>query len=222
MAEDKGKKKQAKAAPKKEKAGADKGEKGDKGEPKAKELRPKGLSDLERKYRETCVPALMKEFGYQNPMQVPRLQKIVLNTSVKEALQDVKILDTAAAEIAAITGQRPAIRKARKSISNFKLRKGQPIGAMVTLRGRQMYEFLSRMVNVALPRVRDFKGVPAKAFDGRGNYTMGLTEQTIFPEINFDKVARINGMNLTFVTSATNDAEGMALLKLLGMPFRTA
>ena len=153
-------------------------------------------------------------------MQVPRLEKIVVNTSMKEALQDVKILQTAADEIASITGQRPVITKAKKSISNFKLRQGQSIGARVTLRGAYMYEFVSRLVNVALPRVRDFKGVSNKSFDGRGNYTLGLTEQTIFPEIDFDKVHKINGMNITFVTTAKTDEEAKELLTLMGMPFR--
>jgi large subunit ribosomal protein L5 len=217
VAEDKGKKKAKQKAPE--------GEAKEAAAPKEKvrkELKPKVPSEIERRYHAECVPALMKEFGFTNRMQVPRLEKIVINTCIKEALQDVKILETAASEIAAITGQRPAITKSKKSISNFKLRKGQSLGARVTLRGKRMYDFLNRLVNVAMPRVRDFKGVPAKAFDGRGNYTLGLTDQTIFPEINFDKVSRVNGMNLTFVTSARTDAEGMALLKLLGMPFRTA
>lgn len=185
-----------------------------------KELRPKVPTVFEKKYVEECVPALMKQFGYTNRMQVPRLRKIVVNTSVKEALQDVKILQTAAEEIAAITGQRPVITRAKKSIANFKLRKGQAVGARVTLRKRMMYEFMNRFVNVALPRVRDFKGVSTTSFDGRGDYTLGLTEQIIFPEINFDKVSKVNGMNITFCTDAKTDDEGRALLALLGMPFR--
>lgn len=187
-----------------------------------KELRPKVPSTIEKKYNEECVPLLMKEFGFKNRMEVPRLVNIVVNTSVKEALQDIKVLETAAGEIAAITGQRPVITRAKKSISNFKLRKGQPVGAMVTLRKKMMYEFMNRLVNVALPRVRDFKGVSPKSFDGRGNYTLGLTEQIIFPEIVFDKVTKVNGMNITFVTSARTNNEGRALLASLGMPFRNA
>lgn len=185
-------------------------------------LKPKVPSVLEKRFFEECVPRLMKQFGYKNTMQVPRLKNIVINTSIKEALQDIKILETAAAEIAQITGQKPVITKAKKSIANFKLRKGQSVGARVTLRKKHMYEFMNRFVNVALPRVRDFKGVSPKSFDGRGNYTLGLTEQTIFPEINFDKVSRVGGMNITFVTSAKTDEEGRALLGMLGMPFRTA
>jgi large subunit ribosomal protein L5 len=223
VADVKPKKQQAKKAAKGEGAGAGAREEAAPAKEKPRrELKPKVPSELERKYLEQCVPALMQEFGFTNRMQVPRLEKIVVNTSMKEALQDVKALETAAAEIAAITGQRPTITRAKKSISNFKLRKGQAIGARVTLRGKAMYEFMHRLVSVALPRVRDFKGVPPKAFDGRGNYTLGLTEQTLFPEINFDKVQRVTGMNLTFVTSALTDEEGMALLKQMGMPFRTA
>lgn len=187
---------------------------------KAKSARPKGPAALEELYKKECVPALMEQFKYKNPMQVPKLRKIVVNTCIKDALTDVKVLENAAEEIAMITGQRPCITKARKSIANFKLRQGQSIGARVTLRGRTMYEFMSRLVNVALPRVRDFKGVPARSFDGAGNYTMGITEQAIFPEINVDKVSRTTGMNLTFVTSAETDEEGKSLLKLMGMPFR--
>ena len=179
------------------------------------------MARLEDKYRDEVVPQLTKEFGLDNPMQVPKLSKIVVNTCIADALTDIKVLQNAAEEIAQITGQRPCITKAKKSIANFKLRQGQSIGARVTLRGRSMWEFMSRLVNVALPRVRDFKGVSAKAFDGQGNYTMGLTEQAIFPEINVDKMARTNGMNITFVTTAKTNDEGKALLKNLGMPFRT-
>ena len=187
-----------------------------------KELKPKVPSSLEKKYFEECVPTLMKNLGLTNRMRVPRLEKIVVNTSVKEALQDVKILKKAADEISDITGQKHVITKAKKSIANFKLRQGQSIGARVTLRGNYMYEFMNKLVNVALPRVRDFKGISVKAFDGNGNYTLGLNEQTIFPEIDFDKVQKINGMNITFVTSAKTDEEGKELLSLMGMPFKNA
>lgn len=179
-----------------------------------------GKSKFEEKYQKEVVPALMKEFQYSSVMQVPRLQKIVVNMSLAEALQNAKVLDSAAAEIAAITGQKPVITKAKKSIASFKLREGQKLGVMVTLRRERMYEFLNRLCNIALPRVRDFKGVSGRAFDGRGNYTMGLTEQIIFPEINYDRIDKIRGMNITIVTSAKNDSEGKALLKHLGMPFR--
>ena len=177
-------------------------------------------SPLEEKYLNECVPFLKKEFGYANPMQVPTVQKVVLNTSIKEAVSDQKILFAAAEEIALIAGQKPVIRRAHKSISNFKLREGQPIGCSVTLRGRRMFDFLNRLMNLALPRVRDFKGVSPKAFDGNGNYTLGVTEQLIFPEIQAERVSKVFGMNITIVTSAKTDAEGKALLKELGMPFR--
>jgi large subunit ribosomal protein L5 len=176
---------------------------------------------FEEFYRKEVIPLLMKEFGYENVMQVPKLDKIVVNTSLSEALQNVKTLDTAAAELATITGQKPVITKAKKSIAAFKLRAGQSIGACVTLRKKRMYEFLNRLVNIALPRVRDFKGVSAKSFDGRGNYTMGITEQIIFPEINYDKVDKIRGMNITICTTAQTDDEAKALLKHMGMPFRS-
>jgi large subunit ribosomal protein L5 len=216
--EAKGEKAKGKEAKGKEaKGGKEKGKKEAKKEAKP---RPKGPADFELKYRDKCIPALTEQFKYKNPMQVPRLQKIVVNTCIKEALLDIKALETAAKEIGEITGQRPKITKAKKSIANFKLREGQSIGASVTLRGRNMWEFLSRLVNVALPRVRDFKGVPSKSFDGRGNYTMGITEQAIFPEIDVDKVARTTGMNITFVTTAETNDEGKALLKNMGMPFR--
>lgn len=180
----------------------------------------KTTSTYEEKYTKECIPFLMKEFKYKNSLEVPRLSAIVVNTSIKEAVQDVKVLDAAANDISAITGQRPVITRAKKSISNFKLRAGQPIGARVTLRRRHMYEFLNRLVNVAMPRVRDFKGVDNKSFDGRGNYTFGLTEQIIFPEINPDKVSKVFGMNITFITTAKTDKEGKALLGFMGMPFR--
>lgn len=182
---------------------------------------PKGPTPYELKYKNECVKALMEQFKYENIMEVPRLEKIVINTSLKDALTDVKILETAANELTDITGQKAVLTKAKKSIANFKLREGNKIGTRVTLRSKKMYEFLNRLVNIALPRVRDFKGVSPKGFDGRGNYTLGLTEQIIFPEINFDKVNKVYGMNITFVTTAKTNEEGLALLKLMGMPFRT-
>jgi large subunit ribosomal protein L5 len=175
---------------------------------------------LKERYAAEVLPALMKEFGFENPMQAPRLEKVVVNMGLGEAIQNGKILDASIAQLAQITGQKPVVTKARKSIANFKLRQGQSIGAMVTLRGDRAYEFLDRLVNVALPRVRDFKGVSPKAFDGKGNYTLGIREQIIFPEINYDQVERIKGLNVTVVTTARNDEEGRALLRLLGMPFR--
>jgi len=172
------------------------------------------------RYRSEITAKLAEEFGYKNPMQVPRLEKIVLNMGVGEATQNQKLLEKATEELTAIAGQKPLVRKARKSIANFKLREGQSIGAMVTLRGDRMWEFFDRLVSVALPRVRDFKGVSPKAFDGRGNYTLGVREQIIFPEVNYDQVEKISGLNVTVCTSARNDAEGKALLAHLGMPFR--
>ena len=172
-------------------------------------------------YRERVVPALMKEFGYKNVMQVPKLERIVLNVGMSEATQNVKLLESAAHELGTITGQRPIITKAKKAIAGFKLRQGMPIGTKVTLRNRRMYEFFDRLVTLALPRIRDFRGVSPKAFDGRGNYTLGLKEQLIFPEIKYDEVASIHGMDITIVTTARTNDEGRALLKQLGMPFRT-
>jgi large subunit ribosomal protein L5 len=174
---------------------------------------------LER-YRTEIVPKLSQEFGFKNVHQVPRLEKVVLNMGVGQATQNTKLVEKAAEELAAISGQKAAIRRSRKSIANFKLRQGQPIGCTVTLRGTRMWEFFDRLVNVSLPRVRDFKGVSAKAFDGRGNYSLGIKEQIIFPEIDYDSVERITGLNVTVVTSARNDAEGKALLTHLGLPFR--
>lgn len=174
---------------------------------------------LKTKYREVVLPQLHKEFDYANVMQVPGLEKIVVNTCLKDAITNRKILDVAAAEIGLITGQKPIITRARKSIANFKLRDGMPLGAKVTLRSTKMWEFLDRMIAVAIPRIRDFRGLDPNGFDGRGNYSMGLTEQIVFPEIDYDKVQRVTGMNITFVTSATTDEEGRALLKALGMPF---
>ena len=175
---------------------------------------------LRERYEKEVRPALVKEFGFKNPMQAPKLDKIVVNMGLGEAINNGKILDASVEQLAAITGQRPVVTKARKSIANFKLRQGQSIGAMVTLRGQRAYEFLDRLVSIALPRVRDFKGVSPKAFDGKGNYTLGVREQIIFPEINYDRVEKIKGLNITVVTTARNDEEGRALLRLLGMPFR--
>jgi large subunit ribosomal protein L5 len=174
---------------------------------------------LER-YRNEVVPKLKQEFGYTNIHQVPKLAKIVVNMGVGEATQNAKLIEQAAVELGAITGQKPVIRKSRKSIANFKLRQGQAIGCTVTLRGTRMWEFYDRLVNVSLPRVRDFKGLSPKAFDGRGNYSLGIREQIIFPEVDYDKVERITGLNVTVCTTASNDAEGKALLAHLGMPFR--
>ncbi len=175
---------------------------------------------LKEKYEKEVRQALVQEFGYENPMQAPRLEKIVVNMGLGEAINNGKILDASVEQLAAMTGQKPVVTRARKSIANFKLRQGQSIGAMVTLRGERAYEFFDRLVSIALPRVRDFKGVSPKAFDGKGNYTLGIKEQIIFPEINYDKVEKIKGMNITVVTTARNDEEGRALLRHLGMPFR--
>jgi large subunit ribosomal protein L5 len=171
------------------------------------------------RYKSDVRGKLSQEFGYQNVHQVPRVTKVVVNVGLGEATQNPKLLDNAVEELGLITGQKPAVRKARKSVANFKLREGQAIGATVTLRGERMWEFLDRLVNVALPRVRDFKGVSPKAFDGRGNYTLGIREQIIFPEIDYDKVEKITGMNVTVCTTAETDAEAKALLSHLGMPF---
>jgi large subunit ribosomal protein L5 len=177
------------------------------------------MARLKNKYHDEVVPAMMKEFGYKSPMQVPRLEKITVNVGVGEATQNIKALDTAVAEITAITGQKPVVTRAKKSIANFKLREGVPIGCMVTLRRDRMYEFLDRLIHVALPRVRDFKGVSDRSFDGRGNYSLGLREQIIFPEIQVDKVEKTRGMTVSFITDAKTDNEGRVLLKLMGMPF---
>jgi large subunit ribosomal protein L5 len=175
---------------------------------------------LKDRYQKEVAPAIAKEFGIKNPMAVPRVEKIVINIGMGEAIANAKILDTAADELRAIAGQKPVITKAKKSIASFKLRQGMPIGVMVTLRGDRLYEFLDRLVSIALPRVRDFRGVSPKAFDGRGNYTIGVREQLIFPEIDFNKVDKLRGMNISIVTTARNDEEARALLKGLGMPFR--
>jgi large subunit ribosomal protein L5 len=176
---------------------------------------------LKVRYEKELRPALMKELGFSNPMQVPHLEKIVVNMGLGEAISNGKIIDASLAQLTMIAGQKPVITKSRKSIANFKLRQGQSIGVMVTLRGDRMYEFFDRLVSIALPRVRDFKGVSPKAFDGKGNYTLGIREQIIFPEINYDQVEKIKGLNITVVTTARDDEEGRALLRQLGMPFRT-
>lgn len=178
------------------------------------------MPKLREVYQEKAVPALMKRFNYKNRMQVPKLEKIVINMGLGEAIQNIKILDSAAQELSQISGQKPVITKAKKSIAQFKLRTGMPIGCMVTLRKERMYEFFNRLVNVALPRVRDFKGISGKSFDGRGNYALGIREQLIFPEIHYDKIDKVKGMNIVIVTTAKSDEEGKELLRLLGMPFR--
>jgi len=176
---------------------------------------------LRAKYAQESVPALMKRFGYKNRMQVPRLQKIVVNLGLGEAVTNPKLMDAAVTELTAIVGQKPVVTRAKKAIATFKLREGMPIGAMVTLRRERMWEFFDRLVSLALPRVRDFRGTSSKAFDGAGNYTLGLREQIVFPEIEFDKVEKIKGMNITFVTTAETDEEAKELLANLGMPFRS-
>jgi len=171
-------------------------------------------------YRTECVPRMMQEFRYKSPMQVPRLKKVVVNIGLGEAIQNIKLLESATAELSTVTGQKPVVTRAKKSIAAFKLREGMPIGCMVTLRRDRMYYFLDKLMNVVLPRVRDFRGVSEKAFDGRGNYTLGIKEQIIFPEIEYDQIDKVRGMNITIVTSAPTDEEGKFLLKLLGLPFR--
>jgi large subunit ribosomal protein L5 len=239
MAEEKEKKEKKEAKPKPEPGAKPKAGAGG-AKPKAEGKKAKGKKDagggavalvgeaeapariprLREHYEKSVLPELMKRFSYTNPMEAPRLKKIVVNMGVGDALANIKSLDSAAAELGQITGQRPSIRKAKKSIANFKLREGQAIGCMVTLRGARMYEFYDRLVNVALPRIRDFRGVPMRSFDGRGNYTLGVTEQIIFPEINYDRVEKVRGMDITFVTSARTDEEGQELLRLMNMPFR--
>ncbi len=203
--------KAAKASPKPPKAA----------KPAAAKMQIEGyMPRLKKHYEEVVRPKLIEEFGYKNALQVPVIEKIVLNMGVGESTADSKRASVAAADLALIAGQKPVITKARKAIAQFKVREGMPIGAMVTLRGDRMYEFLDRLVSVALPRVRDFKGVSPKAFDGNGNYTLGIREQIIFPEINYDQIEKVKGLNVTFVTTAVNDEHAMALLKHLGMPFR--
>jgi large subunit ribosomal protein L5 len=190
--------------------------------PKGPVKRPKSATPprLKELYRKEIMGTLMREFGYKNVMQVPKIKKIVVNIGVGEAIGNAKALDGAVKDLTLITGQKPLVRKAKKSIATFKLREGMPIGAMVTLRGDGMYQFLDRLMNIALPRTRDFRGVPREAFDGRGNYTLGLREQLIFPEIDYDTIDKVRGMEVSIVTSAKNDEEGRRLLQLLGMPFR--
>jgi large subunit ribosomal protein L5 len=178
------------------------------------------MSQLKEFYEKEAVPKLVKTFNYKNIMQVPRLKKVVLNMGLGEAIQNIKLLDSAAEELQLIAGQHPVITRAKKSIAAFKLREGMPIGCMVTLRRNRMYDFFYKLVNIALPRVRDFRGISGKAFDGRGNYSLGIKEHIIFPEIDFDKIDRIKGLNVSVVTSAQNDEEGKELLRLLGMPLR--
>ena len=175
---------------------------------------------LKQHYKKSVVPALVKEFGYKNVMAVPKIEKVSVNIGLGEATQNAKLMDGAVNELGQIAGQKPVVTKAKKSIAAFKLREGMSIGAMVTLRGDRMYEFLDRLMNVALPRVRDFRGVSSKSFDGRGNYTLGVRDQLIFPEIDYNKVEKVKGMNISITTSAKTDAEGLALLKHMGMPFR--
>lgn len=178
------------------------------------------MARLKEKYRTVIAPALAKEFGIENSMAIPKITKVVVNMGMGEAISNSKILDVAVEELKSITGQKPVITKAKKSIAQFKLRQGMSIGTMVTLRGDRMFEFLDRLISVALPRVRDFRGIAAKAFDGRGNYTLGIREQLIFPEIDFNKVDKTRGMNISIITTAKNDEQARALLKALGMPFR--
>ena len=209
---------------------ADKAPKGGKGAAKGgsqagpvMQSRPRGPAEkprLARHYSEKVRPALVEKFKYKSTMQAPRFEKIVINMGVGDAIQDQKLLDAAVGELTQISGQRPAVRRARKSISNFKLREGLPIGCAVTLRGARMYEFYDRLISVAVPRIRDFRGLNPRSFDGRGNYTVGLTEQIIFPEINIEKVGKVRGMDVTIVTSARTDEEGRELLRLMNMPFR--
>jgi large subunit ribosomal protein L5 len=177
------------------------------------------MSQLKQFYEEEVAPKLTEAFGYKNAMQVPMLKKVVLNMGLGEAIQNIKLLDSAVEELKVISGQKPVITRAKRSIAAFKLREGMPIGCMVTVRREKMYDFFSKLVNIALPRVRDFRGISGKAFDGRGNYSLGIKEQLIFPEIDYDKIDKIKGLNITIVTSAKTDEEGKMLLKLMGMPF---
>jgi large subunit ribosomal protein L5 len=190
------------------------------GAPKVPKQSKKVDARLRHHYKDRVVPALVKEFGYKNVMAVPRIEKVSVNIGLGEATQNAKLMDGAVNELGQIAGQKPVVTKAKKSIAAFKLREGMPIGAMVTLRGDRMFEFLDRLMNVALPRVRDFRGVSSKSFDGRGNYTLGIKDQLIFPEIDYNKVEKVKGMNISITTTAKTDAEGLALLKQMGMPFR--
>lgn len=205
------------------KAGSKKAKKGDLGYELAPDGTPdqkKGPARLRVRYQKELLPALMNELGLKNPMEIPKVVKVVVNMGLGEAIANPKLLDASLLQLAAITGQKPVVTRARKAISNFKLREGQQIGAMVTLRHDRAWEFLDRLISVALPRVRDFKGVSPRAFDGRGNYTLGVREQIIFPEINYDEIEKIKGLNISIVTSAKNDEHGRALLRAIGMPFR--
>ncbi|GAC1389524.1 MAG: 50S ribosomal protein L5 [Ktedonobacteraceae bacterium] len=178
------------------------------------------VSRLKEKYRQEVVPSLQKDFNYDNPMQVPTVHKVVINIGMGEVIQNAKAMDAAIGDLSTITGQRPVITRAKRSVATFKLREGMQIGCMVTLRGERMYQFLDKLINVALPRIRDFQGISAEAFDGRGNYTLGLREQLVFPEIDYDKVDKVRGMEVSIVTTARTDEEGRRLLRLMGMPFK--
>lgn len=178
------------------------------------------MPGMKEKYNQEVVPALMKKFEYRSVMQVPKLEKVVINIGMGEAIQNAKAIDAAVNDLQIITGQRPVVTRAKKSVAAFKVREGMQIGVKVTLRGSRMYDFMDRLVNIALPRVRDFRGISAKAFDGRGNYTLGIKEQLIFPEINYDKIDKVRGMDITFVTTAKTDEEGREMLRLMGMPFQ--
>jgi large subunit ribosomal protein L5 len=219
MAEKEKPKAKAKEKPKAEKAQAP-AEKAQAPVEKAQAPAEKVTPRLREYYFSECVPRMMQEFKYKSPMQVPRLAKIVINLGLGEAIQNIKLLESASQELGAITGQRPVVTRARRSIAAFKLREGMPIGCMVTLRRSRMYDFFDKLVNVVLPRVRDFRGMSDKSFDGRGNYTLGIKEQIIFPEIDYDKIDKVKGMNITVVTTARSDEEGKYLLTLLGLPFR--
>jgi large subunit ribosomal protein L5 len=216
--------KKADKAEKKAKKGAEKapepGKKAEKAAQAPEQPAEKFASRLYDFYRQECVPKMMQEFRYKSSMQVPKIEKIVVNLGLGEAIQNIKLLDSASVELAAITGQKPVITRAKRSIAAFKLREGMPIGCMVTLRKNRMYDFFDKLVNVVLPRVRDFRGLSGKSFDGRGNYTLGIKEQIIFPEIDYDKIDKVKGMNITIVTTAPTDEEGRQLLALMGMPFR--
>lgn len=222
---DKGEKKEKKTKKGAGEAGAPKGRGESKGKAETgKKAEPKDNgyagARLRKRYVDEIAPGLMTRFGYKNRFQVPKLTKICVNMGVGEAIQNAKLLETAQKELEVIVGQRPAVRKAKKSISNFKLREGMPIGTMATLRGARMYEFLDRLISIAIPRIRDFRGLNPRSFDGRGNYTFGVKEQIIFPEVKYDKVEKIRGMDITLATTAQTDEEGFELLKALGMPFR--
>jgi large subunit ribosomal protein L5 len=183
---------------------------------------PAGLSGLRLRYRQEAMPALQREFGYANPMQIPRLEKVVVNIGLGEAIQNAKALDAAVGDLTQITGQKPIVTRAKRSIAQFRLRTGMPIGAKVTLRGQRMYDFLERTMRLALPRIRDFRGITPRSFDGRGNFSLGLREQLVFPEIDYDKIDRLRGMEISIITTARTDEEGRKLLELLGMPFQAS